>query len=82
MKRLAFAALVAVLASASSVAFANSCPKEMKAIDAALPKAKLSASQMSEVKKLRAQGEDFHKAGKHSESMAALNKAKGILKIK
>lgn len=82
MKRLAFAALVAVLTSASSVAFANSCPKEMKAIDAALPKAKLSASQMSEVKKLRAEGETHHKAGKHSESMAALNKAKGILKIK
>jgi hypothetical protein len=82
MKRLAFAALVAVLTSASSVAFANSCPREMKAIDAALPKAKLSASQMSEVKKLRAEGETHHKAGKHSESMAALNKAKGILKIK
>lgn len=81
MKRLAFAALVAVLASASSVAFANSCPKEMKAIDAALPKAKLSASQMSEVKKLRAEGETHHKAGKHAESMAALNKAKGILGI-
>jgi len=27
------------LALASSVALANSCPKEMKAIDAALPKA-------------------------------------------
>ena len=38
----------AALALASSVAFAHSCPKEMKAIDAALPKAKLSASQKSE----------------------------------
>jgi hypothetical protein len=74
--------LFAALALASSVAFANSCPKEMKAIDAALPKAKLSASQKSEVQKLRADGEKFHKAGKHSESMAALGKAKGILGIK
>ncbi|HEU0289806.1 MAG TPA: hypothetical protein VFR39_03535 [Burkholderiales bacterium] len=69
------------LALASSVAFANSCPKEMKAIDAALPNAKLSAAQMTEVKKLRADGESLHKAGKHSESMDALGKAKKLLKI-
>ena len=69
------------LALASSVAFANSCPKEMKAIDAALPTAKLSEAQMTEVKKLRANGESLHKAGKHSESMDALGKAKKILKI-
>ena len=71
----------AALALASSVAFASSCPREMNASDAALPKAKLSASQKSEVQKLRADGEKFHKEGKHAESMAALNKAKGILKI-
>lgn len=70
------------LALASSVAFANSCPKEMKAIDAALPKAKLSEPQMSEVKKLRADGESLHKAGKHDESLAALTNAEKILGIK
>lgn len=69
------------LALASGVAFAGACPKEMKAIDAALPTAKLSDAQMSEVKKLRADGEQFHKDGKHSESMAALGKAKKILGI-
>ena len=69
------------LALASGVAFASSCPKEMKAIDAALPNAKLSAAQTTEVKKLRADGETLHKAGKHSESMDALGKAKKILKI-
>jgi hypothetical protein len=74
--------LFAALALASSVAFAHSCPKEMKAIDAALPKAQLSAEQKSEVTKLRAEGEQHHKAGKHDESMAALGKAKGILGIK
>jgi len=73
--------LAVSLALASSVAFANSCPKEMKAIDAALPTAKLSEAQMTEVKKLRANGESLHKAGKHSESMDALGKAKKILKI-
>ncbi len=54
----------------------------MKQIDDALPSAKISAAQMSEVKKLRAEGETQHKAGKHAESEAALNKAKGILGIK
>ena len=67
------------LALASGAAFANSCPKEMKAIDAALPTAKLSDAQMAEVKKLRAEGEQLHKDGKHSESMAALGKAKKML---
>lgn len=74
--------LFAALAFASSVALANSCPKHMKAIDAALPSAKLSSAQMSEVKKLRADGEAFHKAGKHAESEATLKKAEGILGLK
>jgi len=69
------------LALASGVALANSCPQDMKAIDAAVSKAKLSDSQAAEVKKLRAEGEKFHKEGKHSESMEALGKAKKILKI-
>jgi hypothetical protein len=75
-------ALTAALVLASSVAFASNCPAEMKAIDAALPKAKLDAKQSAEVKKLRADGERFHKEGKHGESMAALGKAKSILGIK
>jgi len=79
MKRIALAATLALF---TSVAFAHNCPNEMKAIDAALPKAKLSDAQKSEVTKLRADGEAFHKAGKHSESMAALGKAKGILGVK
>jgi hypothetical protein len=54
----------------------------MKAIDAALPKATLSADKMAEVKKLRAEGEAQHKAKKHADSMASLNKAKEILGIK
>ena len=73
--------IASLFALTSGVAYANSCPKEMKAIDAALPKAKLSSQQMSEVKKLRAEGEKLHKSGKHSESMAALGKAKKILGI-
>ena len=79
MKR---AALFLALTFAAGAALANNCPNEMKAIDAALPKAKLTDAQSAEVKKLRAEGEQLHKAGKHTESMAALGKAKGILGIK
>lgn len=73
--------IASLFALTSGVAYASSCPKEMKAIDAALPKAKLSSQQMSEVKKLRAEGEKLHKSGKHNESMAALGKAKKMLGI-
>jgi hypothetical protein len=79
MKKLLIAA---ALAGAAGLALAHNCPNEMKAIDAALPGAKLTAAQSEEVKKLRAEGEQLHKTGKHTESMAALGKAKGILGIK
>ncbi|OGA21357.1 MAG: hypothetical protein A3I02_09125 [Betaproteobacteria bacterium RIFCSPLOWO2_02_FULL_67_26] len=74
--------IATTLAFASSSAFAFHCPKDMKAIDAALPKAKLSAAQMSEVKKYRADGEALHKAGKHQDSVDTLAKAMKMLNIK
>ena len=74
-------ALLAALAFSSS-AFAFHCPADMKKIDAALAKnPKLSAQQMSEVKKYRADGEALHKAGKHQESVDTLAKAMKILSI-
>lgn len=69
------------LSLAAGTAFASSCPRHMKAIDAALPKAKLSAQQMAEVKKLRADGERLHKEGKHDESLKALARAEKLLGI-
>lgn len=67
----------------SVFAFANHCPKDMKAIDAALAKKpQLSEEEMKEVTTLRADGEKLHKAGKHKESEEALAKAMAILKIK
>ena len=69
-----------MLASAS--AFAFHCPADMKKIDAALgANPKLSEAQMSEVKKLRADGETMHKAGKHQDSVDTLAKAMKILGI-
>ena len=66
----------------SGAALAFHCPVDMKKIDAALDKKPtLSAAQMAEVKKLRADGEAFHKAGKHQESVDTLAKAMKILGV-
>lgn len=68
------------LALASTSAFAFHCPKDMKAIDEALAKnPNLSAQQLDEVKKYRADGETLHKAGKHQDSVDTLAKALKIL---
>jgi hypothetical protein len=53
----------------------------MKAIDAKMSTAKLSEADMLKVKNLREEGEKFHKAGKHDESMKALGEAKKMLGI-
>ena len=79
MKRIALT--VAAFAFAS-MAWAHNCPNEMKAIDAKLAtNPKLSDADAAKVKKLRADGEAAHKAGKHDESMKALGDAKKILGI-
>lgn len=76
-------ALFAVAMLVAGTAFAGSCPTQMKRVDEALAKnPKLSAAQMADVKAARAEGEAMHKAGKHAESMAALDKAKKILDLK
>jgi hypothetical protein len=77
------AVVAAGLALASSAAFAFHCPADMKKIDEALAKGpKLSAEQLAEVKKQRADGEALHKAGKHQESVDTLAKAMKALNIK
>ncbi len=74
--------LAAAALTASSFAFAHNCPNEMKAIDAKLAgKPQLSATDMNKIKSLRADGEKFHKEGKHDQSMAALSSAKKLLGI-
>lgn len=75
-----FALLGTLIISTSALAF--HCPADMKKIDTALAaNPKLTAEQMSEVKKLRAEGETLHKAGKHQESVDTLGKAMKILAI-
>ena len=80
MKRVLLAA--AAVALFAGPALANSCPGHMKAIDDALAKnPQLTAAQMTDVKKARAEGESLHKAGKHADSVKELAKAEQILKI-
>jgi arabinogalactan endo-1,4-beta-galactosidase len=74
--------IAAVALATCSLAFAHNCPNEMKAIDAKLmTNPKLSPADMTKVKELRAEGEKFHKEGKHDDSMKALGGAKKILGI-
>ena len=78
--RLLAAAFAALLFSGA--ALAHQCPQDMAKIDAALAaKPQISAEQLEQVKKLRAEGEAHHKAGRHQESVDALGKAKSILKL-
>ena len=72
--------LAVLLLSVSTLASAHSCPKEMKAIDDKLSSTSgISAENMAKIKALRADGEKFHKEGKHDESMKSLQEAKKLL---
>ena len=72
----------AMLLVFSLPAFAGSCPKDMKAIDAALAaNPSVSAADMARIKELRASGEQLHKAGNHSQSVADLHEAMKLLGI-
>ncbi len=77
MKRLLLTSCALVF---TGMALANSCPAEMKAIDAKLAtKPALTATDQEKVMALRADGERLHKAGDHAASMKALAQAKQIL---
>ncbi len=80
MKRTLLAA--ALLMAFATPAFAFHCPADMGKIDAALAQSpSLSAEQLAEVQKLRADGETMHKAGKHQDSVDTLAKAMAILGV-
>lgn len=83
MKKLSTSVIAAALLLASGAALAFHCPADMKKIDDAMAKNPgLSAAQMADVKKFRSEGEAFHKAGKHQDSVDTLAKAMKILDIK
>lgn len=81
IKKTALAAATALFFAAGP-AFAMHCPADMAKIDAALAEnPDLTAEQLAEVKQLRAEGEKYHQAGKHQESVDTLAQAMEILGI-
>ncbi|HEX6945626.1 MAG TPA: hypothetical protein VF196_05490 [Casimicrobiaceae bacterium] len=81
MRKSALLAAATFFVAGSALAF--HCPADMKKIDEALAKnPKLSAAQLDEVKKQRAEGEVLHKAGKHQEAVDTLAKAMKTLDVK
>lgn len=74
MKRLLIASILAV--GFATPALAAHCPKDVKAIDAAL-----ASSPNAEAKSLRDKGAQLHADGKHAESLEALHEAMKILGI-
>ena len=81
MKKTITSALVLTAALTASVAFAGSCPMDMKQVDAAIATSTLNMADIAKVKALRAEGEALHKSGDHTASVAALKKAKALLNI-
>jgi len=82
MKKVLSAAAIVAFISMAAPAYAFHCPVDMKKIDAALAAhPSLSAEKMTQVKELRHEGEKYHKAGKHQESVDALAKAMKLLGV-
>lgn len=80
--RILAAAAAFAFAFAAGNAFAFHCPKDMKKIDDVLAAGpNITAEQLAEVKRLRAEGETLHKQGKHQESINTLAKAMKTLDI-
>ena len=73
--------IIALAFGFATPAFASQCPKDMAAIDAAMPTAKLSDANKAKVMELRKTGETQHKAGNHAASVKTLAEAKMTLGI-
>ena len=81
MKSIMISALALTVALTAGTAFAGSCPRDMKQIDAAMANSTISMADMGKVKALRVEGEKMHKSGDHAGSVAALTEAKDLLGI-
>ncbi len=83
MKRLLLAVSVILFAAGffSSPAFAGHCGRDIRAIDTALTKVKLSKTRLAKVKKLRNKGAALHEKRHHRTSLRALHEAMKILGI-
>ena len=82
-QRTLLTAVMAVFATGflSVSALAGHCPKDVKAIDAALKMTQISEAETSKVKALRDKGHADHNGGKHGDSIKSLHEAMKILGI-
>jgi len=71
--------VAAILMALSAPASAYYCPKQGKAIDAAIAKGNLSAAQTADVKRLRDQGMAQHGSGDHKAAVKSLAEATRII---
>lgn len=74
--------LIAFLTTAllSTALWASQCPADMAKIDAMLQSNPPSdPAMLAEVQKLRAEGEELHNAGNHSQSVQVLGEALKLL---
>lgn len=64
----------------SSGLWAMHCPQDIARIEALLAEnTPVSAEQLAEVRRLRAEGEQLHKSGQHAESVQVLKQALDLL---
>jgi hypothetical protein len=78
MKRILIA--TAAMFVLAAPAFASSCPKHVKAIDAYLMSTQsVDAEKAKTAKMLRDEGQKLHEEGKHDASMAKLMEAEKLL---
>ncbi|MFT5225986.1 MAG: hypothetical protein ACI8XX_001738 [Polaribacter sp.] len=79
MKKISLSILALSATLTTGVAFAYSCPNDMKAIDKAMVDSTLSVEDMGKVQLLRSKGEALHSSGDHGGSVQALNEAAELL---
>ena len=80
MKKIGMILLLSFLITSN--VYAGACPVLMKEVDAKLATAtELSEKQVTEIEKLRQEGEEAHKTGKHKESVQLLQDALDKLNI-
>ncbi len=75
------AATVTIFAT-PALAAGGHCDADIKVVDAAVSKAKLSDADMAKVKAARAKADDLHKANKEEECEKVLAQAQKLLGIK
>jgi hypothetical protein len=82
MKSTVFAAIAAMMLAGPALAAGGHCDADIKAVDAALAKAKLSEADVAKVKAARTKAEQLHKANKEEECEKSLADAQKLLGIK